>query len=115
MAQEVLQKPLQIKSADFEKEVLDHPGIVLVEFFATWCGHCQMFAPTLEIFAKEKAGQVKVVLIDVNQAMDLAKAADVQATPTIILFNKGKKFGFFTGVMTKEKLEAWIDESIKKA
>jgi thioredoxin 1 len=111
MAQEVL----QIKAADFEKEVLDHSGVVLVEFFATWCGHCRMFAPTLEDFAKDKAGQVKVVLIDVDQSMDLTKAAGVQATPTIILFNKGKKSGVFTGLKTKDELGAWIDESLKKA
>lgn len=104
----------QIQAEDFEKEVLDHDGVVLVEFFATWCGHCRMFAPILEEYANEKEGKVKVVMIDVDQAADLTKAAGVQATPTIILFDKGKKKGFQSGAMEKEKLEAWVAESLTK-
>ena len=101
-----------IQANDFEKEVLDHDGVVLVEFFATWCGHCRMFAPVLEALAKEKEGELKVVLVDVDQALELAKAAGVTATPTIVLFDKGKKKGFHSGAMEKEKLEEWIAESL---
>ena len=108
------QKLIPIKATDFEKDVLDHPGVVLVEFFATWCGHCRMFAPVLETFAKEQEGKVKVVLVDVDQALDLVKAAGVKSTPTIILFDKEKKKGSHTGAMEKGKLEAWIEESLAK-
>lgn len=105
-------KPVVGTTGNFEQEVLDWPETVLLEFFATWCGHCRMMAPVLEELAKEKAGSIKVVTVDIDKEPKLVKTAGIKATPTLMLFKNGKKYNTFTGAMPKEELESWIENSL---
>ena len=98
---------------NFEQEVMNHKGVVLVEFWATWCGHCRMFEPAIKKFAENKKDEIKVVTVDIDEASDLAKKANIQATPTLILFKDGKRLKISTGSRSQKELEDWVDSSLK--
>lgn len=87
-------------------------GVVLVDFFATWCGPCKMQSPVLEEL-KEDRSDVKVVKIDVDQETEIARLYGVMSIPTLILFKYGKEVAKNVGFMPKELLVQWINEQTK--
>ncbi len=91
-------------SANFAKEVEQEKGLVLVDFFATWCGPCKMMAPAVEQLAGELSGQVKVGKLDVDENNDIAIKYRVMAVPTFILFKDGQPVSTLQGAVGKEKL-----------
>ena len=78
-----------LKKNNFEKEVLEEKGLVLVDFFANWCGPCKMLMPVIHEVAEEYAGVVKVGKVDVDEEMELASRYGVVSIPTLILFKDG--------------------------
>jgi thioredoxin len=105
-------KPVDITEANFDREVLEWPGVVLVEFWASWCGACRMVAPVIDELAHEKAGLLKVAKVNVDYEPVLGARFGVQATPTFLLLQNGKKLNEITGALPKAELERWIDRSI---
>ncbi len=89
---------------DFEKEVQGE--VVLVDFYADWCGPCQMLAPVLEELDKE--GKVKVVKIDVDSLPDLARQFRVMSIPTVMLFKNGQFVKKQLGYMPLESLKEFV-------
>ena len=87
-------------------------GVVLVDFFATWCGPCKMQSPVLEEL-KEDRSDVKVIKIDVDQETEIAREYGVMSIPTLILFKDGKEVAKNVGFMPKELLVQWINEQTK--
>lgn len=101
-----------VTSENFEQEVLKAGEPVLVDFFATWCMPCKMFAPTLEAVAEAYEGKVKVVKVDVDEATPLAQKYRVMSIPTLKLFvGDEEPRATFVGVMTQEELEDWLAEN----
>ncbi len=84
-------------------------GLVLVDFFATWCGPCKMLSPVLEEVANERP-DVKVVKIDVDQEPDLAQAFNIMSIPTLLLFKDGQKVASAMGYMAKAKVLEFINQ-----
>lgn len=74
---------------NFQKEVLDEKGYMLVDFFASWCGPCKMLSPVIHEIAEEYAGVVKVGKVDVDVEMSLANEYGIVSIPTLILFKGG--------------------------
>ena len=95
-----------LSNDNFKAEVLDAKGLVLVDFWATWCGPCKMLAPTVSEIADEYEGKVKVFKLDVDQAMDIAMSYGVASIPTLILFKDGEIVKKSVGVVSKEEIEA---------
>ena len=89
---------------NFKELVLDSTEPVLVDFWATWCGPCQMLAPELE----ELSQQVKVVKVDVDENPQLAMAFQVESIPTVISFRDGRAVKKSVGVVPKESLLALL-------
>lgn len=100
---------IKITSQNFEKEVLESDIPVLVDFWATWCGPCQMLAPVIEEIAKEYEGKVKVGKINVDVEPDLAVKFRVASIPTLILFKDGAADQTMIGYHTKEQIVAILD------
>lgn len=91
---------------------IDQKGVVLVEFFATWCGHCQRMAPIVEQIKELMAGKADVVQIDIDKYQDAANEAGVDATPTFILFKDGKEVWRHAGEIDGEVLLGKIQSAL---
>jgi len=89
---------------NFEKEVLKSEMAVLVDFWAPWCGPCQMVGPVIEELAKENEGKVKVGKLNVDENPQTAAKYGVMSIPTVILFKEGKEVGRKIGFEGKESL-----------
>ena len=82
---------IQVGEKDFNKEVLQHEGVVMVEFYAPWCGHCKSLAPEYEKAAKTLRGVVKIVAVDATEHGGIAQKYGVQGYPTLKIFGADKK------------------------
>ena len=94
----------KIEKEEFEKEVLKNSKTVVVDFFAIWCGPCQMLMPVLEEIAKER-DDFDIIEIDVDEAQELAMEYDIEAVPTMIIFKNGTAIDRLGGYYPKEELE----------
>lgn len=98
---------VNLNKENFEKEVLESDKTVLVDFWATWCGPCQMIAPVVEDIAKD--GKVKVGKVNVDDEQELAINYGVMSIPTLIFFKNGKKVKEVVGFHSKSELAEIID------
>lgn len=105
-------KILELNEGNFEAEVLRSPQPVLVDFWAPWCGPCQMMGPILEEVAGEWEGKVKVGKVNVDECMQLARDHQIQSIPTMILFQDGKPVKRIVGARPKkafvEEFKEWL-------
>ncbi|MFD8548206.1 thioredoxin [Streptomyces sp. NPDC059649] len=86
--------------------------IVLVDLWATWCGPCRMVSPALEQVARELAGKIKLVKVDVDQAPRLSQRFQVQAVPTLLLLDQGEVIARQAGAAPANVLRQWVEETI---
>lgn len=84
--------------ADFEKVVMEGKGVVLVDFWASWCGPCRMVGPIIDQLAEEYEGKVTVGKVNVDEESSLASEFAVVSIPTIIIFKDGKQVEKLVGV-----------------
>ena len=89
---------------DFEKEISEK--MVLVDFYADWCGPCQMLAPVLEEL--DKAISIKIVKVNVDDIPELARQFRVMSIPTLLLFKEGKLTNKSLGYMPLESLKEFV-------
>ncbi len=87
-------------------------GVVLVDFYADWCGPCKMIAPILTDLAQDLDGQADIVKVNVDNDGDLAQRFDVMSIPTLILFKDGKPVGRKTGFLPKPELDKFIKSAL---
>ncbi|MGN0144252.1 MAG: thioredoxin [Clostridium sp.] len=99
-----------INSNEFENEVSE--GVVLVDFFATWCGPCKMLAPVLENLSEEMNGKAKILKVDIDQSPDLADKFRIVSVPTMILFKNGEVAEQMVGFLPKEKIQQVIEANL---
>lgn len=97
---------LTITADNFEKEVLQANKPVLIDFWASWCGPCRMFSPTIDEIATEYADEVIVGKVNVDEENSLAQQFQVASIPTLILFKEGKAAKSSLGVIAKEDVIA---------
>jgi thioredoxin 1 len=97
---------------EFEQEVLKAEGLVLVDFWATWCPPCRRLAPTVEAVAADYAGRLTVAKVDVDESPELAQRYGIQSIPTLILFRDGKPVDKRLGALPKDDLRQFVDAQI---
>jgi thioredoxin 1 len=95
-----------IKDAEFEQEVVKSEVPVLVDFWAPWCGPCQMIGPMLEELAQEYGSRVKIAKMNVDENPATPSLFAIRAIPTLILFKGGEVVERITGVLPKDQLKA---------
>lgn len=104
----------ELNSENFKQEVVDNKlegktPFVLVDFFATWCGPCQMMGPVIEELDKDLnnqfPGKISVAKLDIDVSSDIAQEYNVMSVPTLIIFKKGKEVYRSTGFTHKEVLK----------
>lgn len=81
--------------------------LVLVDFFATWCGPCKMLSPILEELSNERS-DIKIIKMDVDSCPTLSKEYGIMSVPTLMLFKHGEIVSKEHGFMPKQALETWI-------
>ena len=96
-------KPIAFTDATFEKNI--KKGVVLVDFWATWCGPCRRQAPIVEELAMDFAGKVKVGKVDVDKNKSVSQKYIIRSIPTIIIFKDGKVVERLVGLRSKAELE----------
>ena len=102
---------LNVTKDNFE-EIKNSEKVVLLDFYADWCGPCKMMAPVVEQLAEDYAGKVKIGKLNVDESSDIAGRFRVMSIPTFILFKDGKPAGMMMGAVPPETLQEMIDGSV---
>jgi len=100
----------EINEVNFEAEVKSTEGLCLVDFWAPWCGPCQMIAPALENIANTQQGKVKVCKVNIDDNNKLATDLGIMSIPTMILFQGGKEQDRIVGALGESELTKRIEK-----
>ncbi len=103
---------IELSKENFAKEVTEERSCpVLVDFWATWCGPCQMLSPVIEELADELDGEVKVCKMDCDENSDFIMDMGIMTIPCLVLFNGGKEKGRLIGYNEKDAIISFINEN----
>ncbi|MEI7812602.1 MAG: thioredoxin [Ignavibacteria bacterium] len=97
-------KPVQFTDANFDAEALNSDILVVIDFWAVWCGPCRMIAPIIEQLAIEYEGKVKVGKLDIDENQQTAIKYGVRSIPTVLLIKDGKVVDTIIGAVPKPQL-----------
>jgi len=100
---------IDVTTSTWDSEVLNSDGLVLVDFWAVWCGPCRMVSPTIEELAKEYSGRLKVVKLNTDENPDVASRYKIMGIPTLMFFREGEKIDQIVGAVPKTQLKNKIE------
>ena len=101
-----------VNDKTFEKEVLQDTCPVLVDYWADWCGPCQMIAPALEQIAQDYAGRIKVAKLNVDENVETPLKYGIRSIPTLMLFRNGEIIATQVGTISKGQLTSFIEANV---
>ena len=99
-----------INNIEFKNQVLDSGDVVMVDFFAEWCGPCKILAPVLEELSSEMAGRAKIFKVDVDRSPDLAQKYGISGVPTVMIFKNGAPVDKMVGFQPKQALKRKLEQ-----
>jgi thioredoxin len=100
-----------INSSEFSA-LLQEDKLLVVDFYATWCGPCKKLSPTLDEVSEEFAGQVNIVKVDVDESEDLAMDYGIRSVPTVLFFKNGQQVDKFVGALPKSEIVTKIQAQL---
>ncbi|MCD6476821.1 MAG: thioredoxin [Candidatus Aenigmarchaeota archaeon] len=105
---------IHVNDFNFKEEVLERSKKipVVVDFFATWCGPCQMLGPIMEKIAEKYDGKIVVAKLNVNEGRLAAQAYGVMGIPSVKMFKNGKIVAEFVGYIPEDKVAEWVDKNV---
>ena len=103
---------IYLSDNNFTSEVLEAEELVLVDFWAPWCGPCKMIGPMIEELSSENRGKVKVCKLDVDENNKTAGDYGIMSIPTIILFKGGEEINRLVGFVPKAKIAKALDSAL---
>ncbi|TLY22617.1 MAG: thioredoxin [Nitrospirae bacterium] len=103
-------KALPVSGTTWDTEVVKADGLVMVDFWAVWCGPCQMVAPIVEELAEEYDGKVKIVKLNTDENPDIAGRYGIMSIPTLLFFKGGQPVDKVVGAVPKRVLKEAIDK-----
>ena len=104
----------QVDTANWDKEVIQSSDLVMVDFWAVWCGPCQMVAPIVEELAKEYSGKLKVMKLNTDEAPEVAGRYQIMSIPTILFFKNGQPVEKLVGARPKPQFKQIIDSLLSQ-
>jgi len=105
----LLDRPMPLTDADFERVIADAEVPVVVDFYADWCGPCKMMAPIFDEFAREHLGHALVAKLDTDANPATSQRFNVRGIPTLIVFKGGKEVARQVGAVPKARLEQLLN------
>ncbi len=93
-----------INTSQFKESVEQNSGVVVVDFFATWCGPCKMLAPVFEQAGEEMKNDATFLKVDIDQSLEIAQQFRISTVPTMMIFKNGKPVETLVGFMPKEAI-----------
>jgi thioredoxin 1 len=102
----------EVTDNNFQAEVIESDVPVLVDFWAPWCGPCRRVSPVVEEIAKERANDLKVVKMNIDENQDTAVAFNVMSIPTLMLFRHGEVAKTVIGAYPKRKIEQELEPAL---
>ena len=109
VAESVISK---VTDASFEADVINAGELVVVDFWAEWCGPCRMIAPALEEIANEMKGKIKLAKLNVDENPKIASKYGIRSIPTLMVFKGGTHVATKTGAGPKSELFRWISAAL---
>lgn len=103
---------IRLTESNFDQEVMQSEIPVVVDFWATWCGPCQMLAPVLEEVAEAYEGKVKVGKVNVDEEMSIAMKYHISSIPKLLMFKNGEVVNQSLGFLPKESLEKFFNSHL---
>lgn len=100
---------LKVDESSWDAQVMKSPGLVLVDFWAVWCGPCQMVAPIIDELAVEYSGKVKIMKLNTDENPEIAGQFQVMSIPTILIFKNGQPVERLVGAMPKRRFKEVLD------
>ena len=107
-----MSQAMAVTDASFEVEVEQHDGLVVVDFWATWCGPCRMIAPVLDQLAKDFDGKVKIAKVDVDANQKSTMRFNVRSIPMLLFFKGGKVVDQIVGAVPRQTIEAKLKQHV---
>ena len=105
----------QATETNWESEVVKSPQVVMVDFWAVWCGPCQMVAPIVEELATEYSGKLKVMKLNTDENPEVAGKYQIMSIPTILFFKDGQPVERVVGARPKQQFKQVIDTLLSQA
>jgi thioredoxin 1 len=101
---------LNVGDANFQKEIKECEGVSLVDFWAPWCGPCQMMTPVMEELAESYKGKAKIAKLNVDENPGISQEFEVMSIPSLIFFKDGKEVERLIGAHDKEEIIAKLEK-----
>ena len=102
---------IEMRESSFN-EIIDHNNLVIIDFWAEWCGPCKAIGPALEEISDNKGDAISIIKLNIDENPLTPQQYNVRGIPTLLIFKGGEVVAEKVGAVPKSQLEAWIDSTI---